>query len=313
MSQIELTYVSAVEAKTATTVFVLLSVLVVLSFLAFLVGFVMAFRKKYKMGIRSPWFWNPKDDFKPDKDVVRVKKESGKEYTVLFLPCMEIGRWSDLGKSGKKYRRMEKAIEKVAPDLIVLAGNNARKFTRQAYERLTAALDKTGICWTAIFGDADRGNADGEYLADIMKRSEKCLFKKGPRTVPGLSNYAIGVEEEGKIVHLLVFFDTGETLGNACYQHADFYLFLIRGAREYAGGAVKSTCAMFTSGPSEEFFGALSDEGAENVIFGSDRTDLASLGASLKLYRALKAGSEEGCTVLTIGENGESSVKNVRL
>ncbi len=194
-----------------------LTVSVVLTALigAFL-GEIVYFRRRYfslkfKIGEQSRSYWSPEDTFNVQKDVTTVKKDPKKDFVVVAFPDIQVWQLFRLGKKYVIYNTIKNVVEKTKPDMIVLLGDNAFYYSRQCCERLVEIMEEFEVPWAPVFGNHDwEGNADLNALGDIFMIGKHCLFKKGPRNLYGVGNYAVNIEQDGKIIHTLFFFDSGD-------------------------------------------------------------------------------------------------------
>ncbi len=200
----------AVPKSIALPLFIILPIILAALIGMFYFYMIWAIRLKYKRGVRSDRNWAPTDKFSLERDTVSVKKDPQKDFVILTLADIQVHDLFRMNKDRVIYRTIEGAIKKAKPDLIVLLGDNCWGFSRQCYQRLVTIMDKFAIPWAPIFGNHDNeGNADLAYLSNILEKGKYCLFRQGPRTVPGIGNYAINIVEEGRIVHTLFLFYTG--------------------------------------------------------------------------------------------------------
>ena len=199
-----------VSLAVTLTVSVALSVAIGLV-LAEAIYFKKRFRDlKFSFGKQSPRLWSPKDRFDPKKDVTTVRKDPNKDFVILAFPDIQVWEPFRLGKKYVIYNTIKNAVKKTEPDMIVLLGDNAFYYSRQCCEKITKIMEEIGLPWAPVFGNHDfEGNADLAALGDIFMKGAHCLFRKGPRNLFGEGNYAVNIEQDGKIVHTLFFFDTG--------------------------------------------------------------------------------------------------------
>lgn len=169
------------------------------------------FALKYKKGAESEEIWSPEDIFDPKKDVVFVEKAPDKDFVILTFPDIQVWQPFRLGKKYVIYNTIKNTVKKTNPDMIVLLGDNAFYYSRQCCKKIVGIMEEIGKPWAVVFGNHDReGNTDLQALGDIFMTGKHCLFRKGPRNLYGEGNYAVNIMQEGKIVHTLFFFDTGD-------------------------------------------------------------------------------------------------------
>lgn len=167
--------------------------------------------KKHYQGKESRRIWSPDDTFDIEKDTAFIDKDPDKDFVILTFPDIQIWEKKRLGKKYVVYNTIMNVVGKTDPDMIVLLGDNAFCFSRQCTKRLTEIMEEIGKPWAVVFGNHDReGNADLNGLTEIFAQGEHCLLKKGPRNLYGVGNYAVNIRQNGKIVHTLFFFDSGD-------------------------------------------------------------------------------------------------------
>lgn len=199
-----------VPRNVALPLFIILPIVFIILFGSFYFYLIWALRLKYKLGVRSSRIWQPTDKFNLEKDTVSIKKDPQKDFVILTLADIQVHDLFRLKKDRVIYKTIEGAIASSRPDLIVLLGDNCWGYSRQCYKKLVEIMDGFGLPWAPIFGNHDcEGNADLAYLSNIMEQSKYCLFRQGPRNLPGVGNYAINILEKDKIIHTLFLFDTG--------------------------------------------------------------------------------------------------------
>ena len=166
------------------------------------------------VGEISAEIWDEDTDFSLD-DCVTLTKKKDKDFVILNI--------TDTHFSDYDYRAffsfateltIKRLVKNVKPDLITITGDLVcTESTVYAIRRITDLFDSFGIPWAPVFGNHDgEGNADLNYLADIMMKSEYCVMKKGDPEM-GVGNYIINIAEEdsGKITETLFMMDTHRT------------------------------------------------------------------------------------------------------
>ncbi len=199
-----------VQRSVALPLFIILPILFVCLVVIFYFYMIWGLRLKYKTGVRSSTVWQPDDKFSLEKDTVILNKDPQNDFVILTLADIQVHDLFRMKKNRVIYKTIEGAIKKARPDLVVLLGDNCWGYSRQCYKKLVEIMDEFAIPWAPVFGNHDcEGNADVAYLANIMEGSKYCLFRQGPRNLPGMGNYAITIRQEQKIIHTLFLFDTG--------------------------------------------------------------------------------------------------------
>ncbi len=155
--------------------------------------------------------WTEDTPFSFD-DCVTLTKKDGEEFVILNI--------TDTHFSDYDYRAftafdastsIKRLVRQIQPDLITITGDIVcTDSTVYAIKRITDLFDSFKIPWAPVFGNHDdEGNADLNYLADIMMSSQYCVMKKGDPEM-GVGNYIINIKEEEseKIVETLFMMDT---------------------------------------------------------------------------------------------------------
>ncbi len=150
--------------------------------------------------------WDESSPFSLDNCVTLTKKD-GEDFVILNI--------TDTHFSDYDYRAflafdttlsIKRLVNEVKPDLITISGDIVcADSTVYSIKRITDLFDSFGIPWAPVFGNHDgEGNADLNYLADVMMSSEYCIMKKGDPEM-GVGNYIINIAEEssGKTVETI--------------------------------------------------------------------------------------------------------------
>lgn len=163
------------------------------------------------IGEVSTQTWDENTPFSLD-DCVTLTKKDGEDFVILNI--------TDTHFSDYDYRaffafesthNIKRLVNKVKPDLITVSGDIVcADSTVYSIKRITDLFDSFGIPWAPVFGNHDdEGNADLNYLADVMMSSEYCVMQKGDPEM-GVGNYIINIQEEGsgEIVETIFMMDT---------------------------------------------------------------------------------------------------------
>ncbi len=158
--------------------------------------------------------WDENTEFSLN-DCVTLTKKDGEDFVILNI--------TDTHFSDYDYRAffsfgtsmtIKRLVNQVKPDLITITGDIVcTDSTVYAVKRITDLFDSFCIPWAPVFGNHDgEGNADLNYLADVMMSSEYCVMKKGDPEM-GVGNYIINIAEEssGEITETLFMMDTHRT------------------------------------------------------------------------------------------------------
>lgn len=194
-------------------------------------------------GAVSDYAWSPADEFRIE-DTVILKKEAGKDFTVL--------NFSDTHFSDYDYRAwfafegeatMRRLVAETNPDLITLSGDLVcGDSTLYSMKRLTDLMESFGVPWAPVYGNHDdEANCDLNYLADIMMQSPHCVMQKGDPAM-GVGNYIVSVCEETEngaltLKEALVMMDSHHSQPNDLQQQ--WFSWAADGINAYSGGAAE--------------------------------------------------------------------------
>lgn len=165
-------------------------------------------------GEPSDEIWTEDTPFSLD-DCVTLTKKDGEDFVILNFSDLHFGDYDYRAFTafGVEYN-IKRLVSEVQPDLITITGDIVcTDSTVYSIGRVTDLFDSLGIPWAPVFGNHDgEGNADLNYLADIMMSSKYCLMKKGDPEM-GVGNYIINIAEEtsGDIVQTIYMMDTHRT------------------------------------------------------------------------------------------------------
>lgn len=154
-----------------------------------------------------------------------ITKESGKPFRILQLTDIHIGCGIRSGKTDKlALEAVEKVVKKANPDFVIVTGDIAYPMpwlgggfnNEKAVNKFIALMNKLGVKWTLVFGNHDSevwAKKTKEELGDIYEATPNCYFKKGPKELTGVGNYAIKLlNEDGSINNILMFIDSNAYL-----------------------------------------------------------------------------------------------------
>ncbi|MDR1093502.1 MAG: metallophosphoesterase, partial [Clostridiales bacterium] len=239
--------------------------------------------------------WSESAAFAPDlgpsaemgEDGLRILILTDQHYTRVF-------------GDGKTDRLADALIRDERPDLILLLGDQCfTPFNRSAYKRLIAFMDARKIPWAAIFGNHDeQGKATKNLLADMLSKSEYCLFRYGPNNIGGAGNYFVRLTSGGRDVHTLYFLDS-TVKKDGHYQpptegQVRWYEWAVRGMAAEAGGVVPSTLLIHIPLPE---YAAAYDAAAANggVVYGQRREKECASDVNSGLFEKIGGlGSTKG-------------------
>lgn len=146
------------------------------------------------------------------EDCVTLTKKDGEDFVILNITDTHFADYDYRAFTAFEVEmNVKRLVNQVKPDLITVSGDLVcTDSTVYAIKRITDLFDSFKIPWAPIFGNHDdEGNADLNYLADIMMSSEYCVMKKGDPEM-GVGNYIINIKEEnsGKTVETIFMMDT---------------------------------------------------------------------------------------------------------
>ena len=196
--------------------------------------------------------WSAETPYTADY-AVTLKKEPGKDFTVLNLADVQLNNEEALGDVGKQVKdNTDRLVAETQPDLITLTGDNA--WGDLAYIELIKMIDSYGIPWAPVMGNHDGQGCISEFwVAYKLTHAKNCLFKFGPADM-GYGNYIINITENGKVIHTLFMMDTHSEieednvngLKDSGYDHLwpnqmEWYAWAVDGIAATAGEPVEST------------------------------------------------------------------------
>ena len=221
---------------------------------------------------------------------------NGRDFKILILTDRHYTR---VFGDRRTDRLADSLISQSKPDLIVLLGDQCfTPFNRAAYRHLIRRMDGYGIPWAPVFGNHDeQGKATKNYLADMLAKSEYCLFRSGPK-IGGAGNYFVNLTDGGSFVHTLYFLDS-TVKKNGDYQppsagQVKWYEWAAGGTAAYTGETVPST--LFVHIPLPEYAPAYDAAVAEGaVLYGARREKECASRVNSGLFdKLVEIGSTKG-------------------
>lgn len=160
----------------------------------------------------------------------------GEEFRILHLSDVQL---ANMGERRAVYPIVKEAVQRAAPDLIVLTGDNLHDDAKLAVlEDLVRFMDGFCIPWASVPGNHERGVAFSEdaYIA-ALEQSRYGLFVRG--TVDGRwGNYALELQKNGSTVMTLLFMDSGTN--GFCDEQITWYEQTLSDVHERAGRVLPS-------------------------------------------------------------------------
>lgn len=176
---------------------------------------------------------------KADKDyVICLEKDPNKDFVILNLTDIQL-RLPELRQDADcvaiAEKTIRKLVEKVKPDLITVTGDQGFG-DRTEILRVGGMIDRFGIPWAPVFGNADnradKGLLTGEQTFLYENAFKNCLLKAGPSDLGYLTdgqtrygNYVVNVVERDdsekgfRLVRSLIFMNSGD---EESYNEADY-------------------------------------------------------------------------------------------
>lgn len=159
--------------------------------------------------------WSASDQFDIN-NIPTLVKEKDKNFTILNfadVQMCDLERWSNHEVLRKELTYL---VDTYKPDLITLSGDQTWSNENLiCLKSLISWLEDYKIPFAPIFGNHDYGNeynsstASLNYCCDLYENAKYSLFDRGPTNIGSLGNYAINIEEDGKIINTLYMMDYG--------------------------------------------------------------------------------------------------------
>lgn len=217
------------------------------------------------------------------------------EFKILLLTDQH---YNAIALDNETGRLADKMVEKTNPDLIVLLGDQVfTPFNNNAYDALIKKMDSYKIPWAPIFGNHDaQGKARKEFIADMLLKSEFCIFKYGPN-IDGAGNYFINLTNGGDFVHTIYLLDSREKSGGykpPTKAQMEWYEWAVNGMTSLAGGIVPSTLMLHI--PLPEYIIAYEEAKANGeILYGEKRERQCPSEPNVGMFELMKnLGSTKG-------------------
>ena len=202
-----------IKSKVLIIVAIILAVLLVIGIV---VAIPMAIIHAPRVGVVSSKVFDPNKEFVMENEVTYTfEKEKGEDFKILNLTDTQISTWGDtIFNRNELKKNIEILVNTTKPDLITVTGDLFwLDGTYLSCKQFIKMMDSFKTPWAPVFGNHDQeGNIDKNWAADRFLESEYCIFDKGPMNIGGVGNYFINIKEEGKIVHTMMFLDSGTSL-----------------------------------------------------------------------------------------------------
>jgi len=173
----------------------------------------------------------------------KTLKMTGDSFKVLNLTDIQL---CDSDTIDITKHVIDTLVERVHPDMITFLGDilNDVKDTDAKVTPKAALkyIDSLGIPWAPVFGNHDSLEYGGaatsgrtvgvDYLINIFKECENCLFVEGPSNVLGKSNYVVDIvdSETNDYVESFIFFDSFTS--GLQESHVTFYEDIVNSLRK---------------------------------------------------------------------------------
>ena len=163
-----------------------------------------------------------------------VMKDHDADFKILTLTDIQMHDGEDINAN---LAVLDDTFNKANPDMVIFLGDlindDATKKSVVNYKSVLNKIDSWEVPWAPIFGNHDYEDYHTAYesqkttthfdLINDFNSYDYCLYKNGPSTVNGSSNYLINIidDETLKPVRSLVMMDS--RLNGVTDSHADFY------------------------------------------------------------------------------------------
>ena len=118
--------------------------------------------------------------------------------------------WAKDKKEERCFKYIRKTVEKICPDLILIAGDIVYgEFDHNGSALLSFIefMDSLGVLWAPVFGNHETESKMGaDWQCKQLENSKYCLFKQ--RTLTGNGNYSVGIKQGGKITRAFYMVDS---------------------------------------------------------------------------------------------------------
>lgn len=144
--------------------------------------------------------------------MLTIKKQKDKDFVVLNLTDTQLltNEWEEKTQSYEILTRtVDTLVERTSPDLITISGDISAAEYTMAYTYFADFIDKYNIPWTVTFGNHDNqgGSEVIQGYIKLYKTYKNFVFEECDSKL-GNSNFTIGIDEDGKIVHGIIMMDT---------------------------------------------------------------------------------------------------------
>ncbi len=163
-----------------------------------------------------------------------VVKDHDKDFKILTLTDIQL---HDGQPCDADLAILDETFNAANPDMVVFLGDllNDHNIYKSVvnYARVIEKIDSWGVPWAPIFGNHDYEDYQTAYqsqkttthfdLINAFKSASNCIFKEGPESVTGSSNYMINIvdDETNKPVQSLIMLDS--RLAGVSDTHGQFY------------------------------------------------------------------------------------------
>ena len=221
--------------------------------------------------------WHETDTFN-DERLVTIQKQKDKDFVILNLADVQMCDLEDTFHRPLIHKEITELVERTHPDLITLTGDQTWSNENLiSLKALIRWLDGYKIPYAPVFGNHDYGNeynsavASLNYCSDLYENGKYSLFKRGPTNLGTLGNYAINIEEEGKIIKTLYMVDYGYQTSILPAQ-VHYFNWLADGIKSINNDEYTSSM-VFMHKPTMEFFGYQYDESLIQDLKSKGLTD----------------------------------------
>ncbi len=221
--------------------------------------------------------WHGGDPF--SLQAIQTVEKTGEDFRILLFTDTQL--WSNLLDNKRCYGQMDELVQRTAPNLIVLPGDNLSAFaSRFSIANFIRHMDAYGVPWAPVFGnhDSEIPTTSRNWQAEQYMKSPGCLMEKGPSNLRGCGNYVVNITENGAPVYSLFFFDNGEyieradgTTGESDFSEAQlqWYQWNVNGMTEAVGRVVPSMVFSHFASPemrrAVETYGRKTEDGGYEI------------------------------------------------
>ncbi len=186
----------------------IISILIVFALLIGLFGIFSIAGILWSRGITSEEIWSDSQEFSQD-NLNKLIKKDGEDFKILVFTDIQLA--ANPFENAKALKMTEDLVEKVQPDFIMTAGDNASWFFSDLMtKRIIKKFEGFGIPWGVTLG-----NHDSEWIEDRnwngnqYENAENSLFEMGPGNIHGVGNYTVNIVDENEIpIYSLIMLDS---------------------------------------------------------------------------------------------------------